>query len=79
MYDVLMASSYRRRASASKAVTVRVPVALLKKVMRARKAATQSELINELLTEAEERIEAEAVLRETSGAAASGGFDDRLL
>jgi hypothetical protein len=37
--------------------------------MRTRKSASQSELINELLAEEEERYEAEAVLRETTGAA----------
>jgi hypothetical protein len=47
--------------------------------MRARKAATQSKLINDLLKEEEERLEAEAVLRETTGAARSREIDDRLL
>lgn len=74
-----MATSYKTRAPRNKAVTVRVPATRLRKVMRARKAATQSELINDLLTEEEERIEAEAVLRETTGAASSQDLDDRLL
>jgi hypothetical protein len=47
--------------------------------MRARRVATQSELINTLLTEAEERLDAERILRETSGSAAVSDFDDRLL
>ncbi len=74
-----MATSYSGRPSRDKAVTVRVPATRLRKVMRARKAATQSELINDLLTEEEERIEAEAVLRGTTGVAGSQDFDDRLL
>lgn len=47
--------------------------------MRARKAETQSQLINTLLAEEEERLEAERVLRETTGVAAGADFDDRLL
>lgn len=47
--------------------------------MRARRAATQSELINALLTEEAERLRAERVLRETTGAAGAYDFDDRLL
>jgi hypothetical protein len=73
-----MPLSYRQ-ARRSKAVTVRIPAHRLEKVMRARKAATQSELINTLLAEEEERLEAEAVLRATTGAAGPGELDDRLL
>jgi hypothetical protein len=51
----------------------------LRKLMRARKVATQSELINSLLNEEEERIEAEAVLRATAGVAKAADFDARLL
>lgn len=75
-----MASSYKGRARRrTKSVTVRVPVERLKKVMRARRTATQSELFNELLTEEEERLESESVLRATTGAAGRGDLDDRLL
>jgi len=63
----------------TRAITVRVPGARLAKVMRARRSATQSELINALLSEEEERLEAERVLRETTGAAGKADFDERLL
>jgi hypothetical protein len=53
----------------TKAVTIRVPADRLRKVMRARKAATQSELINDLLTEKEERLAAEEALRASTGMA----------
>lgn len=72
-----MASSYKRLPR--KAITVRVSSAQLRRLMRARKAATQSELINDLLAEEEERLEAEAVLRATSGTAGPTDLDDRLL
>jgi hypothetical protein len=74
-----MPSSYKRRARATKAITIRVPEARLRKVMRARKALNQSELINALLTEEEERLEAERVLRETLGSADAADLDDRFL
>lgn len=63
----------------TKAVTVRVPAARLRRLMRARRSATQSELINDLLAEEEERVTAEAALRATEGTAARADFDDRLL
>jgi hypothetical protein len=44
------------------AVTVRVPTGQLRRLMRARGATTQSELINDLRSEAEEQLEADAVL-----------------
>jgi hypothetical protein len=72
--------SYRGRSSRKKkAVTVRLPAERLRRIMRARKATTQSELLNTLLSEEEERIESERVLRETTGCAAASDFDDRLL
>jgi hypothetical protein len=74
-----MPSSHKPRPRRTRAVSVRVPEATLRKVMRARKAETQSQLINVLLAEEEERLEAERVLRETTGVAAVAGFDDRLL
>ncbi|MFY9345636.1 MAG: hypothetical protein WAT39_24305 [Planctomycetota bacterium] len=66
-------------ATPTKAVTVRVSALQLKRLMRLRGAATQSELIQSLLSEAEEREAALAVLRETAGTAKPGDFDDRLL
>jgi hypothetical protein len=47
--------------------------------MRARRLPTQSELINTLLEEEEERLRSERVLRETAGTARGSDFDDRLL
>lgn len=47
--------------------------------MRARKMSTQSELINALLSEEEERLLAEEVLQATTGTARAGELDDRLL
>ncbi|MBN1610515.1 MAG: hypothetical protein JW940_28050 [Polyangiaceae bacterium] len=73
-----MSSSYKSHRR-TRAVSVRVPEATLHRIMRARKVATQSQLINTLLAEEEERLEAERVLRETTGAAAGIDFDDRLL
>ncbi len=63
----------------SKALTVRVPDARLRKLMRARKAKTQSELINALLVEEEERLRSHRVLRETARTARASEIDDRLL
>jgi hypothetical protein len=62
----------------SKAITVRVPTSRLERLMRARKA-TQSQLINELLAEEEERLRSHAALRATAGTARAADFDDRLL
>ena len=62
-----------------KAVTVRLPAGRLSRIMRARKLATQTELLNMLLVEEEERIESERVLRDTAGSASASDFDDRLL
>ena len=65
--------------AATRAVTVRIPEARLRKLMRARRVATQSELINALLAEEEERLRSHAVLRETALTARPGDVDDRLL
>lgn len=73
-----MSSSHKPQRR-TRAVSVRVPEATLRRVMRARKAETQSQLINALLAEEEERLEAERVLRETTGAAAATDLADRLL
>jgi hypothetical protein len=63
----------------SKTVAVRVSLARLRNLMRARKAGTPSELINILLAEEEERLRSHGVLRETAGSARAGEIDDRLL
>jgi hypothetical protein len=65
--------------SANRAITVRISEARLRKLMRARRVATQSELINTLLAEEEERLRSHAVLRETARTVRPGDVDDRLL
>jgi hypothetical protein len=64
---------------ASRAITVRISEARLRKVMRARKVATQSELINTLLAEEEERLRSHDLLRDTAGTARARDVDARLL
>jgi hypothetical protein len=64
---------------ANRAITVRVSEARLRKLMRVRRVATQSELINTLLAEEEERLHSHAVLRETAGTVRPGDVDARLL
>ena len=63
----------------SKALTVRIPEARLRKLMRARKAKTQSDLINLLLAEEEERLHSHRVLHDTAGTLAPAEINDRLL
>ena len=65
--------------AASRAITVRISEARLRKLMRARKSATQSELINTLLAEEEERLRSHAVLRDTARTVRPGDVDARLL
>ena len=65
--------------AATRAVTVRIPEARLRKLMRARRVATQSELINALLAEEEERLRSHAVLRDTARTVRASDVDDRLL
>ena len=62
-----------------KAVTVRIPHPRLRQLMRARKVKTQSELINTLLAEEEERLRSHKVLRETAGRIKRSQIDDSLL
>jgi hypothetical protein len=62
-----------------KAVTVRIPERRLRQLMRARKVHSQSELINSLLAEEEERLKSHQVLRETQGKIKRSDIDDRLL
>ncbi|MFI5308600.1 MAG: hypothetical protein ACHQ53_14670 [Polyangiales bacterium] len=69
--------SYKPRRK--RAITVRVPEARLKQVMRARRIATQSELINTLLDEEAEKISSRQALEATAGTLRSRDFDDRLL
>jgi hypothetical protein len=57
-----------------KAVTVRISVPLLQRLMKLRKVKTQSELINTLLAEEEERINSHSVLRATAGTVKSSSF-----
>ena len=64
---------------AKRGITVRISEVRLRKLMRARRAATQSELINTLLAEEEERLRSHAVLRETAGTVRASDVDDRLL
>jgi hypothetical protein len=66
-------------AAARKALTVRIPEARLRKLMKARKAKTQSELINTLLAEEEERLRSHQVLRDTAGTVKPSSINDRLL
>ena len=77
LHDKLAEMSYR--SPRKRAITVRVPEARLKQVMRARRIATQSELFNTLLAEEAEKIAARRVLEATAGSAGPGDFDDRLL
>ena len=63
----------------SRAITVRISEARLRKLMRARKAATQSELINKLLAEEEERLRSHALLRGTAATVRVRDVDARLL
>jgi len=65
--------------AARKALTVRIPEARLRKLRRARKVKTQSELINTLLAEEEERLRSHQVLRDTAGTVKPADIDDRLL
>jgi hypothetical protein len=63
----------------SKALTVRIPESRLRKLMRARKAKTQSDLINTLLAEEEERLHSHQVLRDTANTVKPSEINDRLL
>lgn len=62
-----------------RAITVRVPEARLKQVMRARRIATQSELFNTLLEEEVEKMSARKALEASAGKLRAKDFDDRLL
>jgi hypothetical protein len=62
-----------------KPVTLRIPRPRLRQLMRARKVKSQSELINTLLEEEEERLKSHQVLRETQGKLMRSAVVDRLL
>jgi hypothetical protein len=62
-----------------KAVTVRIPEARLQRLMRARKVKSQSDLINTLLAEEEERIRSHKVIRDTERTGKPSEVNDRLL
>jgi Arc/MetJ-type ribon-helix-helix transcriptional regulator len=64
---------------ARKAVTVRILQSRLRHLMRARNYKSQSELINALLAEEEERLKSHRVLRETQGKLKRSEVNDRLL
>jgi hypothetical protein len=62
-----------------KAVTVRILQPRLRQLMRARKCKSQSELIDVLLAEEEERLKSHKILRETQGKLERSDVNDRLL
>jgi len=64
---------------ATKAITVRVQQRRLRRLMRARRVDTQSELINTLMAEEEERLRSHAALRGTAATLGAKAFDRRLL
>jgi hypothetical protein len=76
MYDMIPRMSYKAK---KRAITVRVDEARLKQVMRARRIATQSELINTLLEEEAEKIASRRVLEATAGTIGPRDFDDRFF
>jgi hypothetical protein len=77
MHDKLCSMSYENKRK--RAITVRVPEARLKQVMRARRIATQSELFNTLLDEEVEKITSRRALEASAGTLGPDEFDDRLL
>ena len=62
-----------------RALSVRVPEVRLRKLMRARKASSRSDLINPLLAEEEERLQSHRALRDTARTVKRSDIDDRLL
>ena len=62
-----------------KAVTVRILQPRLRNLMRARHCKSQSELINALLAEEEERLKSHRALRKTEGKLKRTQVNDRLL
>jgi hypothetical protein len=62
-----------------KAVTVRILERRLRNLMRARHCKSQSELINALMAEEEERLKSHRILRQTAGKVKRTQVNDRLL
>lgn len=62
-----------------KLLTVRISGVRLRKLMRARGFKRQSDLINRLLVEEEERLTSLETLRKTARSARPSDFHDRLL
>jgi len=60
-------------------VALRITEVRLRKLQRERKAKMQSELINTLLAEEEERLQSHKVLRRTAGTFKPSSVDDSLL
>lgn len=75
----IMKNRHTKSANPTKAVTVRVPDKRLRAMMRARKTRSQSELINLLLAEEEERVASHRALRDTFGTVPASDLDDRDL
>ena len=80
MYDYGNRMSYKSSTlKRRKAITVRVPERLLRRLMRARKSNNQSDLINALLAEEEERQRSWRAIQDTIGTGRPSEIDDRLL
>lgn len=74
-----MPPSPKRKTARGKTTMVRLPLAQVRRLMRAHHVKTAAELVRKLLDENEERITSWAVLRETAGTARDGDFDGRLI
>jgi hypothetical protein len=79
VYDKLCSMSSGGLMAGRKAVTVRILQPRLRNLMRARHCKSQSELINTLLAEEEERLKSHGILRETEGKLKRTQVNDRLL
>ncbi|MBI2964443.1 MAG: hypothetical protein HYY35_11870 [Deltaproteobacteria bacterium] len=64
---------------ATKAVSVRIPEAKLRRVMRQRRMKSRSELIKTLIDEEDERIRSHQAHQRIFGSGRRVEFDDRLL
>jgi len=74
MYD-----SIRDVSDETKAMSMRLPVARVKRLMRLRKAPTATALVDTLLAEEEERLRALKVLKESEGKTSESDWDESLL
>jgi hypothetical protein len=68
-----------RSSGATRPITVRVHPDALRRIMRKRRLRTQSDAINTLIAEEDERLRAWKVLVDSANVAARDDFDDRLL